>query len=146
VTLFSQQLERLGFAHGSAIQPRQEGRFQIEVHPHAASVTLFGLDRIVKYKRGPREARAKELRRLRTLMQTRLPDLNPSLSLRLPAVPRTGNLKPVEDQIDAVLCAYIAAHWWYWAAQRNKVYGANEDGYVVVPKSPFTEARDSIYY
>jgi hypothetical protein len=27
-------------------------------------------------------------------------------------VPRTGSIKPTEDKIDAVLCAYIGAHWW----------------------------------
>jgi len=75
--------------------PRKPGRFQIEVHPHAATVNLFGLDRIVKYKKGVRGKRANELRRLRKLMLTHLPILTPALSLRLPAVPKSGNLKPV---------------------------------------------------
>jgi predicted RNase H-like nuclease len=69
------------------------------MHPHAVTVSLFNLDRIVKYKRGTREQRARELRRLRM-----------PVSAHLPSVPRTGNLKPTEDQIDAVLCAYVAAH------------------------------------
>ena len=47
-------------------------------------------------------------------MLSRLPLLHPALSLCLPGVPNTGNLKPVEDQIDDVLCSYIAAHWWFW--------------------------------
>ncbi|HEY2014558.1 MAG TPA: DUF429 domain-containing protein, partial [Bryobacteraceae bacterium] len=115
VTAFSRRLETLGFAHGALIQPRQEGRFQIEVHPHAAGVSLFGLDRIVKYKRGTRDDKAKGLRRLRSLMLAHLPQLDPALALRLPGVPRTGSTKPVEDQIDAVFCAYIAAYWWFWA-------------------------------
>lgn len=133
VISFSRRLEALGFRHGTSLTPRQQGRFQIEVHPHAATVSLFGLSRIVKYKRGPRDARAKELGRLRRLMLSRLPQLEPGLSFRLPSVPRTGNTKPVEDQIDAVLCAYIAYHWWYWGSTRNRVYGTEEDGYVVVP-------------
>ncbi len=133
VTSFSRHLEALGFRHGASIAPRQEGRFQIEVHPHAASVSLFGLDRIVKYKRGRREEKARELRRLRRLMLTRLPAIDPGLSLRLPAVPRTGSTKPVEDMIDAVLCAYIGAHWWFWAAQKNRLYGNQRTGYIVVP-------------
>jgi predicted RNase H-like nuclease len=136
VISFSHRLERLGFGHGASIKPRQEGRFQIEIHPHAATVNLFGLDRIIKYKRGSREERASGLRRLRRLMLSRLPELDPVLSLRLPAVPRTGNLKPIEDQIDAVFCAYIASHWWFWATQRNRVYGTEEDGYIVVPRPP----------
>jgi predicted RNase H-like nuclease len=138
VIRFSCRLEALGFLHGALLQPRQEGRFQIEIHPHAATVNLFGLDRIVKYKRGPREQKARELRRLRALVLARLPALDPALSLCLPKVPATGSTKPVEDQIDAVLCAYIAAHWWFWGAGRNTVYGTERDGYIVVPRVPPT--------
>ncbi|MBZ5633768.1 MAG: DUF429 domain-containing protein [Acidobacteriia bacterium] len=133
VIAFSRQLEALGFSHGSSMTPRQEGRFQIEVHPHAATINLFGLDRIVKYKRGTREQRGRELRRLRSLAMARLPALSPSLSARFPSVPRAGNLKPTEDKIDAILCAYIAAHWWVWATKRNRLYGNQESGYIVVP-------------
>ena len=135
VISFSRRLEALGFSHGARIAPRRQGRFQIEAHPHAAMVSLFGLPRIVKYKRGARVERARELRRLRSLMLSRLPELDPGLSLRLPAVPRTGNLKPVEDRIDAVLCAYIAAYWWFWGERRNRLYGSEEEGYIVVPLS-----------
>jgi predicted RNase H-like nuclease len=131
VLSFSRRLSALGFRHGAEMTARQPGRFQIEVHPHAAIVNLFDLPRIVKYKRGRRAARATELDRLRNLMLEHLPLLDPPLSLVLP---ERGNLKPMEDQIDAVLCAYIAAHWWFWAAQRNRVYGYGESGYIVVPK------------
>ena len=136
VTTFSRRLGALGFGHGASMTPRQEGRFQIEVHPHAATVKLFALDRIVKYKRGTREQKAKELRRLRSLAVSRLPALDPSLRLSLPRIPRTGSTKPLEDQIDAVLCAYIGACWWLWGTQRNKLYGSQADGYIVVPWPP----------
>jgi predicted RNase H-like nuclease len=63
-----------------------------------------------------------------------LPALDPALRARLPLVPRTGSLKPAEDKIDAVLCAYIAAHWWVWGTQRNRLYGNHDIGYVVVPQ------------
>lgn len=134
VLAFSRRLAAHGFVHGAGMAAREEGRFQIEVHPHAAAVSLFDLPRIVKYKRGVREARARELRRLRKLMLTRLPLLDPSLSMRLPSVPNSGNLKPVEDQIDAVLCAYVAAYWWFWAAERNHLYGSGGAGYIVAPR------------
>jgi predicted RNase H-like nuclease len=136
VTCFSRRLQALGFRHGAAVARRKEGRFQIEVHPHAATVKLFRLDRIVKYKRGTRDTKARELRRLRRLALTRLPALNPPLCLELPAVPAKGSTKPVEDRIDAVLCAYIAAHWWFWGAERNQVYGSEAGGYIVVPHPP----------
>lgn len=133
VISFSRRLQALGFAHGASIEPRQPGRFQIEVHPHAATVSLFGLDRIVKYKRGLRQDKARGLRRLKRLMSTQMPNLVPALSPRLPSVPQTGPLKPAEDRIDAVLCAYIAAHWWFWGKRRNRVYGSEGGGYIVVP-------------
>ena len=134
VLSFSRRLAALGFGHSAEMAARQKGRFQIEIHPHAATVNLFDLPRIVKYKRGLREEKARGLRRLRALMLARLPLLDPALSLRLPSVPRTGKLKPVEDQIDAVLCAYIAAYWWFWGTRRNRVYGSGERGYIVVPE------------
>jgi len=136
VIAFSRLLGRAGFRHGAEMKPRQAGRFQIEVHPHAATVSLFGLDRIVKYKRGARDVRARELRRLRTLMQTCLPHLEPALSPMLPPIPRSGNTKPAEDMIDAVLCAFIAAHWWHWTTGRNTVYGSQGEGYIIVPHAP----------
>lgn len=45
VLCFSQRLEMAGFEHCVSMQPPQEGRFQIEVHPHSATVNLFGPDR-----------------------------------------------------------------------------------------------------
>jgi predicted RNase H-like nuclease len=134
VTTFSRRLTDLGFVEDADMKPRQSGRFQIEVHPHAATVNLFGLDRIVKYKRGPRHRRASELFRLRELLLTRLPGLDPALCAQLPELPVAGPLKPIEDQIDAVLCAYLAAHWWHWAKQQNRVYGIPGAGSIVVPE------------
>ena len=102
------------------LRERGTGQLISKVHPHAATINLFGLERIVKYKRGLRNQRESELRRLRELMLSSMPLLNPALTLQLPVVPLAGNLKPVEDQIDAVLCAYIGAHWWFWATERLK--------------------------
>ena len=144
VLSFSQGLADLGFGHGPDIMPHQKGRFQIEVYPHAASVNLFDLARIVKYKKGLRETRGKELQRLRKLMLARLPLLEPGLSLQLPSIPTKGNLKSVEDQIDAVLCAYIAAHWWFWAKERNRVYGSRTTGYIVVPERKISENTSTV--
>jgi predicted RNase H-like nuclease len=135
VTAFSRALCALGFGHAEPVHRRNAGRWQLEVHPHAASVALFGLERILKYKRGLRADRARELDRLRYLLQTRLPQRKPRTeALRLPEIPARGDLKPVEDQLDAVLCAYIAAYWWKWGASRCMYYGAPAEGYIVVPK------------
>ncbi len=80
--------------------------------------------------------RAAELARLRQLILDRMPYLTPQLALSgLPEIPMNGReLKSVEDRIDAVMCAYAAAHWWYWGRERNDVLGSAEKGYIVVPK------------
>ena len=140
VLAFARSLEALGFQHDPAMPARAPGRYQCEIHPHAATIRLFGLPQIVKYKRGLRADRARELRRLRTLLLRHLPALDPPFTPSLPSVPRTGPLKPAEDQIDAVLCAYIAAHWWHWSTARNHVYGDAETGWIVVPDPPETHS------
>jgi predicted RNase H-like nuclease len=135
VLRFSRTLVSMGFVLDLEMKAQAAGRFQIEVHPHAASVSLFGLPRIVKYKRGRRLQRAEELNRFRRLLLTHLPRLEPRVcNLRLPKVPDKGNTKEVEDQLDAVLCAYIAAHWWYWGSERNTVFGDCQTGFIIVPE------------
>ena len=136
VLSFSKAVADLGFQHGAQMEPKATGRYQLEVHPHSATVCMFGLDRIVKYKKGRRAEKASELGRLRDLCLNHFPGQEPALPLQLPAIPKIGPTKPVEDQIDAVICAYIAAHYWYWGRAGNTVYGGNDTGYIVVPHKP----------
>jgi len=81
-----------------------------------------------------------------------LPTLEPSLNLanipkqnprssaficgsNLPEIPTSiATLKALEDQLDALLCAYIGAHWWYWGIERNLVLGDRTTGYIVIPQ------------
>ncbi len=49
---FGLSLEAQGFTHTPVIVPKELGRYQIEVFPHPAIVHLFGLNRILKYKKG----------------------------------------------------------------------------------------------
>jgi predicted RNase H-like nuclease len=130
VTGFSRALQAAGFEHAPGMSARSGGRWQLEAHPHAAAVSFFGLDRIVKYKKGRRADRGRELQRLRDLITGRLPVDNVGL---IPQVPEKGALKPAEDQIDAVLCACIAAHWWQHGRQGSDVFGDAASGYVIVP-------------
>ncbi|HEY9734898.1 MAG TPA: hypothetical protein V6D06_01405, partial [Trichocoleus sp.] len=52
----------------------------------------------------------------------------------LPPIPEQGKaLKAVEDQLDSLICAYAAAHWWVWGTERNWVLGDRTSGYIVVP-------------
>lgn len=151
---FGQHLESMGFVHQPNLgSPQRPGRYQLEVFPHAAMIHLFQLDRILKYKKGKLAERRAELLRLRDLMRSRLPTLTPALylptlqesqaatvasgGLDLPEIPFGGRaLKSVEDQLDSLICAYVAAHWWHWGQVKNWVLGDRATGYIVVP-TPF---------
>jgi len=136
---FGLSLEERGFHHAPTIQPQQPGRFQIEAFPHPAIVHLFNLPRILKYKKGTLAERRPELARLRYYIQESLPLQDPPLDVSLseipiPEIPLKGaELKAVEDQLDSLICAYIAAHWWHWGTERNVVLGDRAEGYIVVP-------------
>lgn len=134
---FGLSLEARGFKHADNITAQQPGRYQIESFPHAAMVHLFQLNRILKYKKGLLVERQSGLAQLRQCIIHHLPLLEPGLDLAadlLPEIPKTGAaLKAVEDQLDSLICAYIAAHWWYWGLTRNWVLGDRQSGYIVVP-------------
>jgi predicted RNase H-like nuclease len=50
-------------------------------------------------------------------------------------IPTTGAaLKATEDKLDSLICAYVAAYWWYWGEQRNLVLGDCTTGYIIIPK------------
>lgn len=138
---FGLELETRGFVHAPEIVPQKLGRYQIEVFPHPAIVHLFGLNRILKYKKGRLLERRLELEKLRTFILEILPNLEPSLDLKqrrqtelLPILPFNGAaLKAVEDRLDSLICAYVGAYWWYWGLERNWVLGDITTGYIVVP-------------
>lgn len=132
---FGLSLEARGFAHAPVIEPKQLGRFQIEVFPHPAIVNLFKLERILKYKKGKLSERRAELIKLRQFILDDLPTLQPNLKLSvLPEVPFSGlGLKTLEDELDSLICAYVAAHWWYWGLAKNLVLGDYLTGYIVIP-------------
>ncbi|QIR39535.1 DUF429 domain-containing protein [Tolypothrix sp. PCC 7910] len=138
---FGLELESRGFAHAPSIEPQKPGRYQIEVFPHPAIVHLFNLERILKYKKGRLGDRRLELLKLYNYIGEILPTLEPPLhcstlsSSFLPEIPYTGAaLKAVEDKLDSLICAYVAAHWWYWGEQRNLVLGDRTTGYIVIPQ------------
>ncbi|MGQ4650506.1 DUF429 domain-containing protein [Lyngbya aestuarii] len=144
---FGLSLEARGFVHAPLIVAQQQGRFQIEVFPHPAMVHLFKLNRILKYKKGKLAQRYSEMLKLRQYILEILPTLEPSLNFAasghlddsgLPEIPVSGSalgsaLKAVEDQLDSLICAYVAAHWWYWGIERNWVLGDATEGYIIVP-------------
>lgn len=141
---FGLSLESRGFVHAPIIEAKKLGRYQIEVYPHPATINLFKLDRIIKYKKGKLAERQLELMKLCQYIVDILPSLEPSLNLScgtgiLPVSQTptsTATLKALEDQLDALLCAYIGAHWWYWGIERNLVLGDRATGYIVIPQIP----------
>jgi predicted RNase H-like nuclease len=136
---FGESLRARGFRHAPTIKPQEKGRYQIEVFPHPATVNLFDLPRILKYKKGKLGDRLAELQKLRKYIVTILPQITPKLSLNslFPSIePKitTKKLKSLEDRFDSLLCAYIAAHWWFWGSERNLVLGNGKTGYIVIPQ------------
>lgn len=145
---FGKQLECLGFTHAPTIIPQAWGRYQIEVFPHPAMVHLFGLERILKYKKGKLAEKTQGLKQLHTYICQVLPKLEPPLVLPqaldvdifFDQPLNTKTLKRKEDQLDSLICAYIGAYWWYWGKARNWVLGDETTGYIVVPAPRPTES------
>ncbi len=181
---FGLSLTARGFNHAPSIEPQHPGRYQIEVFPHPATVHLFGLDRILKYKKGKLGDRRNELLKLRQHIVDTLPRLEPAVAFgtkdagangtvtegrqveKAAIAPKTSSdltpstihdprftlfqpipsnssqLKTLEDQLDSLICAYVAAHWWYWGIARNQVLGNLSTGYIVVPAPPSHSAGE----
>ena len=134
-----------GFIHDfdMATAKQRAGRWLFEVYPHPAMVRLFGLERIIRYKKGSVAEKRCGLGKLRQhlislasgsrgLVAT--PNLSELLERDLEAL-RGKGLKCYEDTLDSLFCAYLAWHCWRWGAERNEVFGTMEDGYIVVPKT-----------
>lgn len=134
-------LEDREFVHAPEMTAQKTGRYQIEVFPHPAMVMLFGLDRIIKYKKGRLGDRRQELLRLIHYVETILPSLEPSLEINnlwreliADVMTVKGSvLKEIEDRIDALVCAYVGAYWWYWGREKNQTLGDRANGYIIVP-------------
>lgn len=131
------------FEHGLPLSrvKRQHGHWVLEVYPHPAMLRLFGLQRILKYKKGRLDERRAGLERLQGHLQ-RLVTAGRGLKsserlealLRVkPAERRGQGLKELEDLLDAVLCAFLAWHTWRWGEEQNEVFGDLATGYIVVP-------------
>ena len=108
----------------------------VEVYPHPATVRWFGLDRTIKYKRGPVAARRRAFARLRSLLRRWLENCAPEIAQHRPtaALLRTPWTKDCEDMTDALLCAMIG---WQWAVRGRRtleILGDRRSGFIVVPR------------
>ena len=148
---------RLASRLGLDMNPRSgRERRVIEVYPHPATVALFRLGRTLKYKNKPGRSFDQLRAELLVLMglleglaaaEPPLTGLDRSthhpgprsgwaaLVEQAEAATRKSELRVVEDQVDAVVCAYVALF-----ADREPggttTYGSFEDGYIVTPTLP----------
>ena len=150
------RLRFLGFRHDPDIARQTDTRQVIEVFPHPATISLFGLDRTLKYKARPGRSyplRWHELARLRNhlvaLADADLPLHMSSDVIMMPIEGQRGRaFKRAEDLLDAVVCAYSALYAWHYGPRGYAVYGleapgelqaANrnaDQGHILVPMTP----------
>lgn len=133
-----------GFVEAAPIVSVANGRFVCEVFPHPSHVSLFGLDRILKYKLkhpGQYESAWLELMRYQQLLRG-LQNADPPLVGVEKFLHDSENglrgkpLKVLEDMLDAVTCAYVASYLWRHGAGGAWVYGDIAEGHIVVPRFP----------
>ena len=135
--------ERFKFYESDVIPRRTRARLVCEVYPHPALVSLFGLDRILKYKRGRGrtfEERWSEFERYRKLLR-KLRKADPPLRRTRRLLKSTevyglrgSALQAYEDTLDAITCAYIASYLWRHGPRRVTRYGSLEEGHILVPR------------
>ncbi len=136
---------------GLDIDPRSgRARRAIEVYPHAASVVLFGLDKTLKYKNKP--GRDLELLRAELLvLMTHVEGLVATdeswagMRSQVERATRKSELRVVEDQVDAVVCAYVA-YFAHRSPDRVTTYGDLETGYIVTPALGMAPTRADIIH
>jgi predicted RNase H-like nuclease len=130
-----------GFLHAPEIAAGVPVRQVIEVFPHPAMVALFGLERSLKYKAKPRrgaDMRLSEWRRYQAYLAA-LSAADPPLHGHAALIDqdvaalRGRKLKAYEDQIDALMCAYIALYAFRWGAARCRSFGTFDGGYIFTP-------------
>jgi len=118
----------------------------LEVYPHSSMVGLFGLDRVLEYK--AKTGRTPDMRKaeFKRLMESMVRHCDHSLRLSVhprwqhltAAVARAtrhSELNLVEDEIDAIFCAYVA--WTFATAPEFLVtYGSAATGVIVTFPPP----------
>ena len=132
---------------GLDMNPRSgRARRAIEVYPHPATVALFRLGRTLKYKNKPGrslDALRGELLVLMGLLEglveadppLHVHDAWKELVVRVEDATRKSELRAVEDQVDAVVCAYVGL----FASRKPELtttYGDLAGGYIVTPTLP----------
>lgn len=123
----------------SSLEPRRA----VEVYPHPAMIVLFELDYVIPYK--SKQGRTLDslkgaFHRLTESME-RLPEFRladhprwQDLRRHCRAAQRSHELGAVEDEVDAIFCAYLAYLWHRDGSARNDVLGDDATGCIIVPR------------
>jgi len=139
----------LGWDMDPTVLPAVGRRVCIEVYPHPAMVSLFPLDYVIPYK----IKQGRDLPSLKASYQRLLDHLESTCGAVLVLggsarwaemrgisadASRKSELNLIEDEIDAIFCAFIA---WLWATDRDRmvVHGDFTTGYIVTPRAPRPE-------
>lgn len=131
-------LMRMGFDP----DPQAPGDRVIETYNQATQILLFELERPIRLKTGPVGARKDAVARFRETLAEMLTDsvpaLNPTrafddlLTADLPAS-NGSRVGEIEEQLEAVLCAYTAAYLDMRGPEDCAYLGDLRDGYVLIP-------------
>ena len=127
-------LKKHGFRIGW--EPTRGKKTAAEVYPHPAMVRMFGIPRIVKYKKGSVAERRKEFRRLQRLLRACLRKRFPQLRLNreTKTLLKERWSKPGEDRTDALFCALIGLWHWRHRGKRSEVIGDRRTGFILLPE------------
>lgn len=118
-------------------------RRQIEVYPHPATLALFDLGHIIRYKKGSAADRGRELRRFQRLLREALSRGDPPVRVdeqvrgvigEDPAALRGAARKRLEDTLDSIVCALVGWNHWWHGGRRSEVLGDLRTGFIVVPR------------
>lgn len=137
---------RFGWTLDPAVLPDGARSVAIEVYPHPAMVSLFDLPTVIPYKNKRRRTVDSRRAAFEVLLAAMERVCGPTLRLAESArwaeirtavvgARRPVDLRLVEDEVDAIFCAYLA---WLWGAHdpQLRVLGDVATGYIVVPGPP----------
>lgn len=144
-----QRLQSIGFRHHPYIRCQSATRQVVEVFPHPATVSLFRLDRTLKYKYRPGRSYSSRWHELTQLRDSLASLASATPPLRLPADLATKRIeglrgrqfKEAEDLLDAIVCAYSARYAWHHGPRGYAVYGTADEGHILVPMTNSMWAR-----
>jgi predicted RNase H-like nuclease len=136
-----ERLREHGFVHRTEVAAAVPVRQIVEVYTHPAIVSIFDLDRIIRYKARPKRSHDERIAEFRAYQQhlRSLKEADPALhntdellSIDVGTLIK-ARLKDYEDLLDGVMCAYIAQYLWRWGMTRAQVFGNIDEGYITTP-------------